>query len=87
MATPTRMFARPARSALARPVVLLETREVDLVLASLPAGAAAARRPRCQGQAQLKAGTSSTWRMGELQLAAVRGGQPPGDVQTRGRRP
>jgi hypothetical protein len=38
----------------------------DLLLASLPAGAAAAGRPRCQGQAQLKAGTSSTRRIGEL---------------------
>ena len=56
---------------------------MDLVLGSLPAGAAAARRPRCQGQAQLKAGTSSTRRIGELQLTAVRGGQPPGDVETK----
>ena len=39
--------------------------------------------PACQGQAQLKAGTSSTWRIGELQLTAVRGGQPPGDVETK----
>jgi hypothetical protein len=49
---------------------------------SLPAGTATGR-PRCQGQAQLKPGTSSTRRIGELQLTAVRGGQPPGDVETK----
>ena len=56
---------------------------MDLLLASLPAGDAAAWRSRGQGQAQLKAGTSSSWRIGELQLTAVRGGQPPGDVETK----
>jgi hypothetical protein len=56
---------------------------LDLLLASLPAGDAAARRPRGQGQAQLKAGTVSTRPLGELQLTAVRGGQPPGDVETK----
>jgi len=50
---------------------------------SLPAGAATARCPPCQGQAQLKLGTSSTWRIGELQLTGVRGGQPPGDVEPK----
>jgi hypothetical protein len=50
---------------------------------SLPAGAATARHPRGQGQAQLKPGTRSTWRVGELQLTAVRGGQPPGDVEPK----
>ena len=56
---------------------------MDLLFAPLPAGDAAARRSRGQGQAQLKAGTSSSWRIGELQLTAVRGGQPPGDVETK----
>src|SRR5829696_3079863 len=57
--------------------------DLDLLLASLPAGAATARRPRGQGQAQLKPGTSRTRRIGELQLTAVRGGQPPGDVEPK----
>ena len=54
----------------------VEHQATELVLAAIG-------RPRGQGQAQLKAGTSRTWRIGELQLTAVRGGQPPGDVETK----
>ena len=54
----------------------VEHQATELVLAAIG-------RPRGQGQAQLKAGTSRSWRIRELQLTAVRGGQPPGDVEPK----
>ena len=54
----------------------VEHQATELVLAAIG-------RPRGQGQAQLKAGTVSTRRIGELQLTAGRGGQPPGDVEPK----
>ena len=54
----------------------VEHQATELVLAAIG-------RPRGQGQTQLKAGTSRSWRIRELQLTAVRGGQPPGDVETK----
>jgi len=54
----------------------VEHQATELVLAAIG-------RPRGQGQAQLKAGTSRSWRIGELQLTAVRGGQLLGDVETK----
>ena len=66
--------SRPDRSGSDQ--IEVEHQATELVLAAIG-------RPRGQGQAQLKASTSSTRRIGELQLTAVRDGQPLGDVEPK----